>query len=136
MNRHTERDIYNDLNIDIEYPKFKKIITCFAEKLSEGIVKGKSFKLPKRLGILEIRKRVTKFGKSIDFHLTKKYGETIYHTNKHSDGYYALVHWDKSRPQGSFTNKMLWKFTPTRTNKRTIAKSIKENNTINLYLEL
>jgi nucleoid DNA-binding protein len=134
--RLTIKDLYNKhSNLSVDYSIYKEVLHVFHEELIQCLInQGDTVILPKQLGTLQVKKRKAK-KKSIDFHLTKQHGKTIYHTNKHSEGYYGIFLWDKSMPKGCFSNKQLYKLTMTRTNKRNLSKAIKEKNTINKYLE-
>jgi len=121
-----------------EYSLYKEIIDTFHKVLSHNLIhKGDRYKLPHRLGVLSIRKKkINPNKRMVDFAKTKKHGVTIYHNNYHSEGFYAFYFWDKAYPQGTFRYKQLFKFVPTRYNKRTLSKNISENNSINKYLEV
>jgi hypothetical protein len=106
----------------------------YAERVMDNLIeKGESFTIPKRLGIIQVRKVIAK-NRAIDFKRTRDFGMIIYHNNNHSGGYSAFFLWDKSLPQGHFLNKALWKYVGTRQVKRKLARYIKEHNSINLYL--
>jgi hypothetical protein len=124
-------------NPQYEYTKYKKVIDTFHKILAEEMMtNGTHYKLPHRLGTLGIRKKKSKSKRAVDFAKTKEYGVTIYHNNYHSEGFYAFYHWNKDFPQAAFTYKQLYKFVPTRYNKRTLARKISDNNSINKYLEI
>jgi len=135
--RLTVKDLFlKHSSLNVNWEVYKKVIYLFHELLSqEAIEKGTKIILPKRLGTLQVRKRKTGKKKSVDFHLTKLHGETIYHTNKHSEGYYGTFVWNKDLPQASFSNKQLYSIEMTRTNKRNLSKAIKYDNKINNYIE-
>jgi len=138
--RLTITDIYNSspLKERIEWATYKLVWSTFTDLLmSELMDTGKCFKLPHVLGTLQIRKtKVNLNKKPIDFHKTKLYGMTIYHQNKHSDGYYGRIYWNKEYPQASFTNKKIFQIEFTRANKRKLSHTIKNSNSINKYFEL
>lgn len=120
------------------YSIYKLIVDTFHKVIANKMIEmGTRYKLPHKLGTISIRKKTNKSKvRKIDFHKTKLYGETIYHTNYHSEGQYCFFHWDKDFPHAVFSFKQLYKFDPTRYNKRTLAKGIKERNTLNKYLEI
>lgn len=126
-----------EVNDIIDEKSYKDIWKCFAKKLIHSLIfEGLCYKLPHRLGTFQIMKKQTKREKRmIDFNATRKHGVTIYHNNKHSDGYYVLMHWNKDYPIGCFVNKKLFKLKLTRHNSRYLSSSVKEHNTINKYFE-
>lgn len=137
--RYTITDVYENSSNKphVDYLTYRKIVMRFNELLMDRAMHcGEGVKLPQRLGVMRVKKKKTNPNKRvIDFHKTKKFGETVYHTNLHSEGYYGFFSWDKAHPHGIFKLKTIYKFFPTRTNKRKLAKEIKESNTIILYSE-
>jgi len=137
MNRLTAKDIYEQAStVPFKYKFYKKVLNSFHKNLmkevldsSEGVV------LPKQLGVLRVMKAVNRRGMALDFQKTKEYGVKVYHTNMHSDGYFAFFNWNKDHPYGIFGFKNIYKFVATRTNKRELARKIKTENSINKYLE-
>lgn len=95
---------------------------------------GNIYKLPSYLGKLQIIKvKTSKDRRKVDYAKTKLYGSVIYHTNRHSDGFHAKLIWRKTGRDALFTGKTFYHFTLTRTNKRSLAKLIKDKNYINRY---
>lgn len=137
-NKLTIKDIYQrHTKLDkVDSTLYLEVVWKFHEILSKLLIEtGKEAKLPRRLGTLQIKKRETKDTKKIDFHATKIHGVTIYHDNKHSEGYYGTFVWNKNKPQACFSNKQLYKLEPTFTNKRNLSKAIKENNAMDNFIE-
>jgi hypothetical protein len=135
--RYTIRDVYEESSDTphVDYSTYRGVVMRFNELLMEkAIYNGEGVKLPQSLGVIRVKKKKTNPKKRvIDFHKTKKFGVTVYHTNLHSEGYYGFFNWNKDHPYGIFRFKQIYKFFPTRTNKRKLAKTIKEENTIILY---
>lgn len=106
------------------------------------IEEGFSFHLPLKLGEI----RIVKFRSDkphIDWKLTNEYfkewninnphdRKRIYHKNIHTEGFAARFHWKKAT---FLKYQTMYNFEPVRNNKRTLAKSVKENDTIYLYNE-
>lgn len=134
------RHMYQEskLKEKIEYKLYKEIWDVFSKHfVNECTLSGNGYILPHKLGVFQIRKKRTVKGrKRIDFKKTLEYGMTIYHSNRHTDGYYGMWYWNKTKPYGICSNKHHFKFELVRKNKRFIAKQIKESNTIINYLEL
>jgi len=136
QNSYTLVDSYKDYikDKDINSPyyiskqEYIDIISSYVLKLNEELLdKASIFKMPYRLGTLQIVKLLSSNNRnkkySIDFNLTNKYGKTIYHLNEHSDGYKYMFKWTKIN--SIVKNKSKYRFIPTRTTKRQLAKNIK-----------
>lgn len=96
---------------------------------------GQVYKFPGGLGELKIRKRKPPMSEQkIDYRRTKELGKEMHFMNMHSNGYYARFKWYKNRI--SLRYKNVFKFVPVRWAKRSLAKAIKERNTIIRYTEL
>lgn len=136
--KKTTSDFYSEDKYKCSYSTYKKITNCFFKKLSNKLLyNGEAYIFPKKLGVIRLVKSKPKFTKKkqVDFHRTKMLGYTVYFDNIHTDGYIARFQWIKEHPIGIFTNKRLWTFKPTRTNKRLLAKLIKEQGFIDNYIE-
>lgn len=112
----------------ISKQEYKDIIADFIRIMIDYMLyEAGTFKMPYRLGNLRIVKLLSSRGRnkrlSVDFHLTNKYGKTIYHLNEHSDGYKFMFKWDKRK--AVIKHKSFYRFIPTRNNKRTLAYIIK-----------
>lgn len=114
---------------------YLNIIKDFSYLLIKHLVQtGRSFRFPGGLGVLEVKKRKASIGvRKVDFQKTKELGKVIYHTNSHSNGYYALFKWDTWKTP--FVHSTLYCFKATRNATRYLSQQIKDNNTILKYLE-
>lgn len=114
----------NKEGITLSEKKYRDICKKFNEFIVEEMYKGRTINL-KGLGRLYIRKKIAKENKRfIDFKKTQERGKTSYHLNLHSSGYYYKFEWNKTGLKGI----KAWQFNPTRTNKRTLAKKVKNKN--------
>jgi hypothetical protein len=127
-------------NIDMSYPFYKEqqkkkrrktthskslykaICKSLNKEISKAIIDGSHVELPASLGILKVIKRKTNPDNlRVDFDATKKLGQTIYHLNLHSEGWYGSWKWIR------FTSKIgrsfHYIFKPTDSNKSTVAKN-------------
>ncbi len=111
--------------------KFNEIITDFFKLISEKILKGEIIDFPSNLGNLGIKKKKMNFGGllkynklQVDWKTYKATGKITYFTNDHTDGHYAKWIWNKSKCR--IPTKTYYKFIPSRTNKRAIAKVFKQ----------
>ncbi len=106
---------------------YRNICIAFNQKLSDTIIeKANEFNVPGRLGLIRIKKFPTRNNSMrVDWAQTKKYNKKIYHLNMHTDGYYYKWYWSKTN--AIFKNKSVYSFKPNRTNKRILAKLLKED---------
>lgn len=125
-------DIEEKSPYDIPYSVYVKIITSYIQKVTERLFSGLKVTFPYRLGALQIVKKKMNFqnqiakGRGIDWEATNKYGKIIHHINEHSRGYKYLFYWNRVGANVKFINS--YRFVPTRTLKRTLAKLIKVDN--------
>jgi len=140
---YTIDDIYNyyhdmhkndELNIDEK--TFKKVLYTFNKRIFECMLEdSESFKLPKRLGTIRVKKVKMSFkeGSSckIDWAMTKKYNKKIYHMNDHTNNYRYRFYWQKDSCNA--VNKTAYCYEATRKNKRRLAYLLK-NNLTDYYL--
>jgi len=123
----TLTDAYKHYKGTLDENTYKRICKQFNKKVIEYIVVDSGiFYIPFRLGSIHIKKRWLDVSKKIpiNWKLTKKYGKVIYYLNDHTDGFIMRFFWDKYR--AVVKNRTLYSFWPTRTNKRYLAKAIKE----------
>lgn len=123
---------HQDKEMQIDKKTFKKILYAFNKKIMNAILDdSETFKLPKRLGILRIKKSKMSFKEGmsakIDWAATKKYGKTIYHMNDHTNNYRYRFYWSKLSCNA--TNKTAYCFEATRTEKRRLAYLLKNQIT-------
>lgn len=99
----------------------KDFFQDFFNKVSIG---RKRYKLPHQLGINRIKKNKIKgiIKPKIDFNTTKKIGKTVYHLNKHTNGYYFKWFWDKDGTR--FKNRPFYSFELTKKNSQALSKEI------------
>lgn len=118
----------------LDKKKFVAIAVDICKEIYKYLTEGGSYKIPGYLGILQIIKvKTSKNRRKVDHAKTKVLGTVVYHTNRHSNGFHAKVIWRKSGKQSLFVGKAIYYFAFTRTNKRTLAKLIKDKNYINKY---
>jgi len=138
--------VKNNKEDKISYSTYSKVLNSFNKKISEKIMK-ESFEyiIPYRLGILRIKKYKPSIkidengnldykGLSPNWKATKelwkkdkearKAKKIVFHTNDHSDGY--NYKWHFSNYRSNCENRSVYSFIPTRTNKRTLAELIKD----------
>jgi hypothetical protein len=129
-------ELHKDDELKIDATTFKKVLYSFNKKILNAIVEGsETFKIPKRLGLLRVKKVKMSFkdGASckIDWAMTKKYGKTIYHMNDHTGNYRYRFYWQKSTCNA--INKTAYSFEATRYDKRKLARLLK-NHVTDYYL--
>jgi len=106
----------------LEFRTFRAV--CFANNrlMAEEIIeKGSNLRLPNRLGYLRIRKTKMNYKNlKFDYSTYNKTGVKAYHLNEHSDDFRARFLWNKAKC--IVKGKKPWSFTPSRHNKRAVAK--------------
>lgn len=120
-------DFYDTLEIKDQIDKATFILLVkdfFAQYTNKIIVGRKRYKLPLALGLHRIKKRKIRgqIKPKIDFNNTKLLGKTVYHLNKHTNGYYFRWFWDKEDCR--FKNKAFYNFELTKKNTLLLAKEI------------
>ena len=133
----------------IDYNIFTSICKDFYKELAKMLIFNTfEFRIPYRLGRLRIRKYKPKLkinpdgslDKSklfVDFGSTnklwleneeaKKNKKLVYHLNDHSNGYQHRWFWEKRTT--NIPNHSAYCFLPSRLNKRTLAKALKDEDT-------
>ena len=109
---------------------FKAVMKDYIDDMMHKIIwQSKEVKLPCRLGYLSVVKHrptsCTKKKLGVDYASTKEYGKPIYHMNEHSDGYKYMFYWRKY--EMVIRHKFMYEICLSRTNKRKLARAIKEN---------
>lgn len=118
------------------------ISKTFFELLSKMIINGFKYEMPDRGGIIRIKKFKCEKRK-INWQLTnelypdnkelpKEERRYVYFTNSHSSNFSARWLWKIS---SRVKNVTMYRFKTTFTNRRNLAKNIKENNIIGRYHE-
>jgi hypothetical protein len=153
MYRHYRNTQKNKGIEPVDISTYRKIIKSYNIQICDYIVKESGeLRLPHRLGYLRIRKFKTKLkldhnGQLITRHLqpnwkatnklweenenAKKEKKIVWHTNKHTNGYYYKWYWDKRAC--NITNHTVYSLVMSRDNKRNIARTINENENIDYY---
>ena len=99
-NSHTFRDMYRNIDIDIDYLTYKRILECMCKVILNHVLNSsEGFKMPYGLGMIQIGKYQPKNydskSLSVDYKASKEYNKRIYHLNEHSDGYKFRLYWSK-----------------------------------------
>jgi hypothetical protein len=134
QNPYTLPDIYQEYIKDIkenspyyiDYLMFVEITTTYFKKIVNVVMeKSMSFYLPCRVGSFQIVKKKTKpIGRSfVNWPETERLGKRVLLTNAHTNGYKYLWFWD--RHNGGVSNEYLYRFVPSRANKRKLAYILK-----------
>ena len=121
---------------------FIRLVSEFNKMIAEYVIAGHQVQLPANAGVMCIHGHKPKIviengrirGLAPDWKRTHEYNrkhqgekkKIIYHTNDHSEGY--RYHWVWSKKRMWLQYKWLYAFLPSRTNKRTLAESIREGN--------
>jgi hypothetical protein len=115
----------------VDYKLYKQICTDFNQLAFDEIIhKGKEFIIPAKLGHLQVVKIKTK-GELYNYELFHKIGKKVKQLNKHTFGFRCKYVWRKDL----VPNHFIYKFTPTRTHKRTLAKLLKDTMLIVTHIQ-
>lgn len=136
-NRYDEKHKYFATN-----RQYVDISKTFFELLSKMIINGYRYEMPDKGGVIRIKKFISTKRK-INWKATnelypdnkdlpKEERRYIYFTNSHSANFSARWWWQISRRVKHVT---MYKLKTTFTNRRNLAKAIKENNLIGKYHE-
>lgn len=119
----------------VSMKEFKEVMKLFNRTLVQRVVTGFHTQFPHKMGILRIvRKKADPDRMAIDFKATKEHGMTIYHDNRHSDGWYG--EWNWSKPNHIVKNMVHYTFTPTRELKSFITEVFNQPNGYKRYMAL
>ena len=117
---------------NVDWETYRYVIKTFNYLLMKTLIEtGDTYKFPKRLGNISIKKHKGGGRFFANNHYTRT-GEKKFFKNKHSDGYYARFHWEKNDSTMLLSSSTFWKFVPLRYHKRTLAQHI-FNNSIHKY---
>jgi hypothetical protein len=137
----------------VDKKKYRNILNDLNEKVMNKIIEQSyEFILPYRLGTLKIIKRKLKIKTDeqgniikrklpVDWKATKELWSKdpkakemkikVFNFNEHFNGYKCIFHWSKGKH--NISGLKIYSFTPTRTHKRYLAKTIKSNIFIDYY---
>lgn len=115
---------------DIDYTTFRAILSDYFKYIRDEIMdECKEYKLPCRLGTLQIIKKLPKefSSKSLcwDWKSTRELGKPVYCLNEHSGYYKYRFFWSKQNCILPYLGKYM--FIACRANKRKLAQIIKNN---------
>lgn len=120
-------DIEKNTSYDIDFSTYRAIVFDYFKYIRDQIFDGKEFKLPYRLGSIQIIKHKPKeyTGKSLryDWQAMKQLGKKVYYLNEWTNGYKYRYFWSKK--DCIFPNKTRYMFIASRANKRDLAKVLK-----------
>lgn len=126
MYKEYKEEYEHDQVYNVEYKLFVSVVEDFYKEMMDKILlNGTKFKLPYRLGFVQVLKRKMDYKNNlaIDWDKTNKTGKKIYHINDHTGGFKYFFRWDKTGV--IFKHKSLYRLVMTRTHKRMLAKLIK-----------
>lgn len=122
----------------VDYKTYRSVCEEFNKLICEYILKeAGEYTLPYRMGSIRIKKTKMNYGNRNhmrpDWKRSKELGRKVYHLNDHTDGFRYRWAWNKSNVVT--VGKKLYSFYPTRTNKRTLASLLKDENSYVDYFE-
>lgn len=94
------------------------------------ILEGQKFFLPHKCGMLYIKRDEVQspFVKQIDYKLTKKYDQVIFHLNQHSNFYRYRFKWKRGSKRMKLKCSYSYRFISAKENKRKLADAIRNKN--------
>lgn len=105
----------------VSLQEYRDICKEFNQMVVEEVLEGKNFKIPFQLGNLWIKKYPINWNKPpLDIKETCLQRKRVYHTNQHSDEFYAGWKW--SRVAKSTTNCIFYSFKPAWTNVKRVSQ--------------
>lgn len=136
QNPYTIQDSYKDYleqypegtDYYITYNEYRDITTMFFKHIADELVlKSVTFRLPFRLGNITVVKHKPSYksikNMTMDWFKSKELNRQVREFNEHSNGYVYRFHWD--RKTCILDNKTIYRFQPSRVNKRLVAKLVK-----------
>ena len=121
------------------YPRYKDktkqeltaIINKFNNMFWQTVIDNRDgVQLPEELGYLFIGTCPSSKKKNIDFGKSTKYGYTVTNNNWETDGKLGKIFYTNYANKYKFINRECWKFVPSRTFSRTVAKTYPEQWTM------
>ena len=113
------------VNNPVDYKTFRAVCNDFNKIFVGELLEGRVKEMYNRLGKLCIVKLPTDYtNPKVDYKSTKELGKVVYHTNIHSEGFYARFIWIKNKMRSLKLGR--YRFTPTWTNKRVLSKLMQE----------
>lgn len=135
--KNTLRDAYDYFKYQdkVDFKTYREVCRTLNHLLMSSMIDtGVSYKLPNKMGVMEIRKYKRLEGyKKIDFNHLRKTGEIKRFHNSHSDGWYAKFVWNKKTRNSNVAYRSIYEFKPIRYYKRALARAIIDNNSILKY---
>lgn len=131
----TNRFLESHPDSNLTKKEVKTVMYLFNKLLSYWLIeKGYRYKLPHKLGYLEVSKTKMQYVRlKLDYQKWKETGMKIFHENNHSDGWYARTHWEKKSCK--ISNKTWYAFKLVRGNTRLIASKMKVEGGHKIYRE-
>jgi|SRR5690554_678587 len=119
---------------DITLTQYRSVCKDFNKMIVDEVLEGGDcVKLPFRMGWFWVKKIKTNFkNPRIDFKATAELGRTVYHTNAHSDNYYAKWSWSKRKSM--IKNLVYYDFKATWSNVRAISRIMFQKDGHKRYL--
>jgi len=106
----------------------KKIVHAFNSNLWNSVIENRDgVEIPGQIGHLFIGTCARSENKNIDFKKSGEYGQIVSHQNWESNQHLAKIFYTTYSTKYKFKNHDLWKFEPTRSFKRSVAKTYPEN---------
>jgi hypothetical protein len=135
--RHGIRDTYETYGYKElhSFQEYSLIVKAFFALLSKSMIEGgMTYKLPKFLGCIGVKKSKGGKRKILDYGHYKTTGEKVFRRLYHGDGHIAYFNWYKQPRYCRIKFKNTVKFRPVRANKKALTDSIRQKDTMKKYL--
>lgn len=110
--------------MELTKKQFCDISNAYFMKLNDRLLEGHNVKVPHDIGYFCVLKKKCQFAKrKVDYGHLKATGKIVYHTNIHSNGWYARFTWRRNKV---LKNGKFYDFRPVRTTSRRLAQIMQE----------
>lgn len=102
--------VYHDFTLD--YNMWRDVIEEYLKQVSNCLSSAESFKLPGRLGFLEVKK--FKSNRFFDRIKSKEQNKQVFLKKNGHDNYMFFIEWSRRYKEACFSFKWHWRFKPNR----------------------
>lgn len=123
--------VYNEKTID--YIVYRKVIDRYLELLVDYLKEGNKFKLPNKLGFIQIQRfKVKHF---LDKVASKNQQKKVYKKSNGNENYMFFIKWMRNYKEAIFNYKWHWRLTPNRKLLRSLYQAAEKDYTfINKFM--
>lgn len=100
------KDVVDNHEYSLDYEQWLSVITTYIELIAEDLKQGLKFKMPNRLGYLQIVKFKT--NKLINLCVTTKHKKIVYYNNLMTENHFFKLKWHRQGTTASMKFKWHW----------------------------